>query len=119
METDKEALQIIQGAKLAGKEAPERMDMKRAELFVSQKLANGKPSDAKKASRNSKVWITVALSVAAGLALLLWFSLSSDPGNGEPGVLLERQSIHATSADADSLQQKKDSLEIPILEIVK
>lgn len=115
---DQETLQILQGARLAGKKAPERLDTKRADAFVAKTLSDGNRFDNRPFSRHGGLLFGVVLSVAAGLAVLLWLSLSADSGKGTRSILLENQSVHATTAASDTLRQEKDSVEIPALEIV-
>lgn len=121
-----EELQIIQGARLSGTEAPEQLDTGRAAAFVSRVMgdADGSSKAPRKGSSSRKVllWSSIIVSAAAILALVFWLSgLSVRPetGGGAPALLLENQSIHSASTTLDSLASGTDSLELEIREIVK
>ena len=115
---DQETLQILQGARLAGKKAPDQLNRRRAGAFVAKTLSAGKRPDSRFFSRYGGLLFGVGLSVAAGLGALLWLALSVDSRKGTRSILLENQSVHATTAVSDTLHQEKDSVEIPALEIV-
>lgn len=119
-------LRVIQGARLADKEPPEKLDEKRAYSFVSRVMKdNDKVSTAiPKRGIFSKRVIrgSVFLSLAAALALLFWVSsypLRHGSVDGTPAVLHENHDIHASKAAVDSTAFETDSLELPVGVIVK
>ena len=121
-----EELQVIQGARLSGTEAPERLDTDRAAAFVSRVMGDavGSSKESRKGSSSRRVllWGSIIVSAAAILALVFWLSgLSGRPetGGGAPALLLENQSIHSASTTLDSLASGTDSLELEIREIIK
>ena len=121
----KDERQIMEGALLADKAAPEQLDQQRAQLFVAKAMKN--TESVEPAPRNKKRfmvrWGSLALSAAAVMLMLLWltgvFSTSEQTGNGTPAILQENLSIHATSSEVDSLMNEADSLSLPILDIKK
>ena len=121
-----EELKVIQGVRLSGTLAPERLDSDRAAAFVARVMgdADGSSKASRKGGSSRKVlmWSSIIVSMAAILVLVFWLSgLSGRPetGGGAPALLLEKQSVHSASTTLDSLASGTDSLELEILEIVK
>lgn len=122
-----EELQIIQGARLSGTQAPERLETRRAAAFVSKVIqeaeAGYKPKHGRDPMRKVLQWTGIVLSIAAVFALVFWLSVFSPRpetgGKGTPALLQENQDTHAVSASLDSLAPEQDSLELSVRNIVK
>ncbi len=115
-----EDLHIEKAARLADKPGAENLANDRAKAFVAKALKNQKDKEVGRKSIFSRrpvyTWGGIAMAMAACVAVAIVLSRPTGdngmvPGYGNPGTLLEDQSIHANSELLDSAKtESADSL---------
>jgi len=101
--TTKEEVQILNAAKLAGTDAPEILDTKRAHDFVHGKL-NAEKSHRRTFFTSPVTYMAFAVAACAVAALIIF-----NPNSDSSLEIMQQDQVHAA---ADSLDSEKDSLEV-------